>query len=131
MVNRSYRRTFAEANKILPLIVKKLTSPALGALLAGGIFAAVMSSLDAQFLSLGSMFTNDIVAHYSRKDRFGEKQLVLIGRLFIVAIVAISYWLGLELQSKRPGCVRPGGVVLCRVCEPFPASFRVPCTGVA
>ncbi|MDO8630741.1 MAG: sodium:solute symporter family protein, partial [Phycisphaerales bacterium] len=83
---------FAEANKVLPLMVKKLASPFLGALLAGGIFAAVMSSLDAQFLSLGSMFTNDIVAQYAKKDRFSEKQLVFIGRMFIVVIVAVSWW---------------------------------------
>ena len=114
---------FAEANKILPLIVKKLTSPALGSLLAGGIFAAVMSSLDAQFLSLGSMFTNDIVAHYSRKDRFGEKQLVLIGRLFIVAIVAISYWLGLELQSKRQGVFGLGVWCFAGFASLFPLLF--------
>ena len=92
---------FAEANKVLPIMVKKLASPMLGALLAGGIFAAVMSSLDAQFLSLGSMFTNDIVARYARKDRFTEKQLIIIGRVFIFAIVGISYWLGLSLAGKR------------------------------
>lgn len=92
---------FAEANKVLPIMVKKLASPLLGALLAGGIFAAVMSSLDAQFLSLGSMFTNDIVARYTRKNRFTEKQLVIIGRVFIVFIVGISYALGLSLAGQR------------------------------
>jgi solute:Na+ symporter, SSS family len=92
---------FAKPNSVLPLIVKKLASPALGAFLAAGIFAAVMSSMDAQFLALGSMFTNDFVAHYARKDRFSEKQLVRIGRLFIVFIVAISYLLALALRDSR------------------------------
>lgn len=91
---------FANANAVLPLMVRKLASPILGALLAGGIFAAVMSSLDAQFLCLGNMFTNDIVAQYSKPNRFTEKQLILIGRVFIVFIVAITYLIALYLQSK-------------------------------
>ncbi len=90
-----------DPNKVLPLMVKKLASPTLGALLAGGIFAAVMSSLDAQFLCLGSMFTNDIVVRYAGKDRFSEKQLVWISRGFIVAIVAVSFAIGLLLQMEK------------------------------
>ena len=90
-----------DSNKILPIIVKKLASPVLGALLAGGIFAAVMSSMDAQFLSLGSMFTNDIVGHYIGHDRFSDRQLVLIGRVFILVVVALSYLIGLKLQGTR------------------------------
>lgn len=92
---------WARPNGVLPMIVKKLASPALGAFLAAGIFAAVMSSMDAQFLALGSMFTNDFVAHYAREDRFSEKQLVLIGRLFIVLIVGISYLLALAWRDSR------------------------------
>ena len=91
----------ADPNKVLPIIVKKLASPVMGALLAGGIFAAVMSSMDAMFLALGSMFANDIVGHYIGRDRFSDRQLVLIGRLFIVIVVALSYLLGLKLAGTR------------------------------
>ncbi len=114
---------FAEANKVLPLMVKKLSSPLLGALLAGGIFAAVMSSLDAQFLSLGSMFTNDIVARYSKPNRFSEKQLVFIGRAFIVLIVAISYWLGLAYAEKRQGVFALGVWCFSGFASLFPLLF--------
>lgn len=114
---------FAEANKILPLMVKKLSSPLLGALLAGGIFAAVMSSLDAQFLSLGSMFTNDIVARYARPGRFSEKQLVLVGRLFIIVIVAVSYWLGLTYAGKRQGVFALGVWCFAGFASLFPLLF--------
>lgn len=87
-------------NGVLPMVVKKLASPVLGAFLAAGIFAAVMSSMDAQFLALGSMFTNDFVAHYSKK-KFSEKQLVFIGRCFILVIVAVSYILALAWRDSR------------------------------
>lgn len=114
---------FAEANKVLPIMVKKLSSPLLGALLAGGIFAAVMSSLDAQFLSLGSMFTNDIVVRYARPGRFTEKQLVLIGRAFILVIVAISYALGLTYAGKRQGVFALGVWCFAGFASLFPLLF--------
>ena len=40
---------------------------------------------------MGTMFTTDIVTHYSKKDRFSDKQLIVIARAFIVAIVALTY----------------------------------------
>jgi SSS family solute:Na+ symporter len=113
---------FADPNKVLPIMVKKLASPVLGALLAGGIFAAVMSSMDAQFLSLGSMFANDVVGHYIGHDRFTDRQLVLIGRVFIVLIVAVSYFLGLKLQGTR-GVFKLGVWCFAGFASLFPVLF--------
>lgn len=78
-------------NAVLAAAVKALTSPFVGGLLTAGILAAIMSSLDSQFLCVGTMFTTDIVTHYSKKDRFSDKQLIVIARAFIVAIVALTY----------------------------------------
>jgi SSS family solute:Na+ symporter len=36
-----------------------------------------------------------VVLHYCGKERFSEKQIVLMARLFIVAIVAVTYLLSL------------------------------------
>ncbi|MEM0896974.1 MAG: sodium:solute symporter family protein [Verrucomicrobiota bacterium] len=60
-------------------------------LLTAGILAAIMSSLDSQFLCLGTMFTNDIVLKAFGKDKFNDRQIVLIARFFIVAIVTLIY----------------------------------------
>lgn len=81
----------ANANGILPYLVKSQTGPILGGLLTAGILAAIMSSLDSQFLCIGSMFTNDIVGHYLGKDRFSDRAQVLIARVFIILIVAVTY----------------------------------------
>src|SRR6056297_2210989 len=88
------------ANSILPFLVKTQTGPILGGFLAAGILAAIMSSLDSQFLCLGTIFNNDIVLHYSRKDRFSDRQQVLFTRLFIIAIVAVTYVISLILGPK-------------------------------
>ncbi len=78
-------------NAVLPAAVKALTHPFVAGLLSAGILAAIMSSLDSQFLCVGTMFTTDIVTHYSRNDRFTDKQLIVIARTFIVGIVALTY----------------------------------------
>jgi SSS family solute:Na+ symporter len=85
----------APPNTELALMVQKLTGPILGGLLGAGILAAIMSSLDSQFLCLGTMFTNDIVTHYFGEERFDDRQRVLLARGFIVLIVAATYLLSL------------------------------------
>jgi len=60
-----------------------------------------MSSLDSQFLCLGTIFNNDIVRHYKGKDRYTDKQQVLFTRLFIIAIVAVTYLLALALGANK------------------------------
>jgi SSS family solute:Na+ symporter len=82
-------------NAILAFLVKTQTGPILGGLLAAGILAAIMSSLDSQFLCIGTIFNNDIVTHYLGKDRISDRRQVLFTRLFIIGIVAVTYLLSL------------------------------------
>jgi SSS family solute:Na+ symporter len=86
----------ANPNAVLPFMVKTLTDPVLGGLLTAGILAAIMSSLDSQFLCLGTMFSNDIVGHYAGHDRFTDRQQVWLARIFIVLVVAVTYILSLR-----------------------------------
>ncbi|GIX00625.1 MAG: sodium:proline symporter [Pirellulaceae bacterium] len=79
------------ANKVLPMLVKGLSSPILGGFLAAGVLAAIMSSLDSQFLCLGTMFTNNIVKEYFAQGTMSDKQTVFWTRTFIVLVVLITY----------------------------------------
>ena len=84
------------SNAVLGRMVDHLVaSPFLTGVLIAGVLAAIMSSLDSQFVCLGTMFTTDVVLHMSKKDRFTDKQKVFISRAFIVAIVALIYALSL------------------------------------
>ena len=87
--------TLKSVNLILPMMVAKLSGPILSGLLAAGILAAVMSSLDSQFLCLGTMFTNDIVLELKGRDRFSDRQVVMMARSFIVGIVVVTYLVSL------------------------------------
>lgn len=84
-----------EANSVLVMTIEKHAPGLLAGLLAAGVFAAIMSSLDSQSLAIGSMFTHDIVLHYGFHDKMSEKQQVLVGRLFVGAVLAVTYILSL------------------------------------
>ena len=88
-------------NGVLAIMVTKLSNPVLGGFLTAGIMAAIMSSLDSQFLCIGSMFTNDIYLHYFGKKALTEKQKVLTGRIFVVAVVLVTYLIALYLKDSK------------------------------
>ena len=83
------------ANAILGKLVAEHAPAALGGLLTAGILAAIMSSMDSQFLCIGSMFSNDIVVHLFKRGRVSESQKVLLGRIFVVVVVSATYVIAL------------------------------------
>ena len=72
-------------------MVGKLATPILSGLVAAGVLAAIMSSLDSQFVSVGTMFTRDIVVHSFGKNRFNDTTMVWLARGFISFIVLITF----------------------------------------
>ena len=48
--------------------------PMLTGLLTAGVLAAIMSSLDSQFLCLGTIFTNDIVVFRAGENKLSDSQ---------------------------------------------------------
>ncbi len=92
---------FSNPNAVLAFMVNKMTGSVLGGFLTAGILAAIMSSLDSQFLCLGSIFTNDIYLHYFGKKTITDKQKVMIGRIFVIVVVLITYGLAVGMQGTR------------------------------
>jgi SSS family solute:Na+ symporter len=71
--------------------------------LAGALGAAIMACVmatDSQILALGTMFTQDIFAHYGGRERFGERVQVWTGRVFVIAITVVAYLIALRLKDK-------------------------------
>ena len=89
-----------EANAVLVKMIHAHAGEVLAGLLAAGVFAAVMSSLDSQTLALGTMFTRDIVHHYGFGDRMSEARQVLVGRLFVTGVLLVTYLLSLISQRS-------------------------------
>lgn len=88
-------------NSVLGRMVGQLVhSPVLSGLVGAGVLAAIMSSLDSQFMCLGTMFTNDIVVRKFGASRFSDSQKILIARGFILLVVGITYVLSLALMNS-------------------------------
>lgn len=85
-------------NKVLGFLVTKHTTPIMGGLLASGILAAVMSSLDSQFLCAGTIFTTDIYDRFFKREK-GETS-IWVARSFILAIVLVTYVFSLIAPGK-------------------------------
>lgn len=75
--------------------------PILIGLLTAGVLAAIMSSLDSQFLCLGTIFTNDIVIHRAGKKKYSDNQIISIARIFIVCIVGLTYFLAMLAKDAN------------------------------
>ncbi len=88
------------ASSVLIQLIHKHAPEVLAGLLGAGVFAAVMSSLDSQVLALGTMFTQDIVLHYGFHDRMSDRRQVLVGRLFVVGVLAVTYLLSLVVNTS-------------------------------
>ncbi|WP_413376710.1 sodium:solute symporter family protein [Alkalihalobacillus sp. 1P02AB] len=58
-----------------------------------GLFSMVMSTMDAQLLTMSNLFTNDILKKYGKVK--GEATSVVYGRLFVVLILAVCYLVSL------------------------------------
>ena len=84
-------------NTILAELVRLHAGPVLGGLLTAGILAAIMSSLDSQFLCVGTMFTKDILLHYRGERQYTDRQTVVFARVFVVAVVLLTFLLSLVL----------------------------------
>lgn len=71
----------------------------LGPLLEGvalaGILAAVMSTLDAQMLTLSSMLTRDVLP-----PTLGDRKQVTFGRLFLIALAGLTWWIVVQKPAS-------------------------------
>lgn len=81
------------ASSVLVKMIDQHAPGVLAGLLAAGVFAAIMNSFDSQVHSVGTMFTQDVVRHYGFHDRMSESQQILVGRLFMVAILVATFLL--------------------------------------
>ncbi len=88
------------ANSILVRMIDLHSPELLAGLLAAGVVAAIMSSLDSQTLSLSTMFTQDIVRHYGLAGKMSERGQILSARIFVAAILFLAFGLSLVIDRS-------------------------------
>jgi len=80
--------SIVKADRAFPMLVKELLPIGLKGLVAGGLMAALMSSLASVFNSCSTIFTIDIYKKIKTKE--SEKKLLNIGKLATVIIVLLG-----------------------------------------
>ncbi|XP_057356172.1 sodium/glucose cotransporter 4 isoform X3 [Manis pentadactyla] len=89
------------SNIAYPKLVMALMPVGLRGLMIAVIMAALMSSLTSIFNSSGALFAVDVWQRFRRKA--SEQELMLVGRVFVVFLVAISIlWIPI-IQSSSSG----------------------------
>ncbi len=83
---KSGQLELASSDQAFPTLVKTLLPVGLRGLVAGGLLAALMSSLSSVFNSCSTLFTIDI--YKKLKPESSEKTLVAVGRIATVVVVA-------------------------------------------
>lgn len=76
------------SDAVFPMLVLDHLGPALQGVALAGILAAVMSTLDAQMLTLSSMLTRDVLPR-----ALGERHPVRLGRLFLLVLALLTWWI--------------------------------------
>lgn len=83
--------TGPETSGVLLRLIAHHAPERLAELFAAGLFVAVMSSLDSQVLCLGTLFTRDVVRRSGFGQKMSEQREILVGRVFIVAILVVVF----------------------------------------
>jgi SSS family solute:Na+ symporter len=76
------------SDAVFPMLVLDHLGPLLQGVALAGILAAVMSTLDAQMLTLSSMLTRDVLP-----TSIGERHPVMLARVFLVALAGVTWWI--------------------------------------
>jgi solute:Na+ symporter, SSS family len=93
-------KTPAQVNGALVDLYHAHAGTLLAGLFGAGVCAAIMGSLDSHILCLGSMFTQDVMAHYGLIDDRNEKVKVLVARLFVVLLL-LAVFLFIRVVDAR------------------------------
>ncbi len=78
-----------ESDRIFPLLVQAHLGPVLQGLALAGVLAAVMSTIDAQFLTLGSMLSRDVVRRLA--PTMNDRAEVAWSRAFVGLLAVVTY----------------------------------------
>lgn len=88
-----------DSEKIFITLSQLLFNPWIAGFLLAAILAAIMSTIDSQLLVSSSVLTRDIYHAILRKDA-SNKELVWVGRITVIAIAVIAWYISTDKNSS-------------------------------
>ena len=83
------------AGPVIILLIREHSGSVLAGMLAAGVFAAIMSSLDSQTLAVGTMLTKNAAARVPRFAAWSRSRQALLGRIFVAGFLVVVFVLSL------------------------------------
>ena len=80
---------------VIILLIREHAGSVLAGMLAAGVFAAIMSSLDSQTLAVGTMLTKNAAARVPRFAAWSQSRQTLLGRIFVAGFLVVVFVLSL------------------------------------
>lgn len=94
----------ADGETIFMVLVNAIFHPVIAGILLAAILAAIMSTADSQLLVSSSALAEDFYKDILKKDATSE-QVMLVGRLAVVAIALVALFLAFDPDSSVLGLV--------------------------
>jgi len=91
--------TGVDSEKVFIRLVGLLFHPLVAGFLLAAILAAIMSTADSQLLVASSSLTEDLYKTLLRRDA-SQRELVLVGRIGVLVIALVAWWLAMTPDSK-------------------------------
>jgi sodium/proline symporter len=88
-----------DSEKVFIRLVDLLFHPVVAGVCLAAILAAIMSTADSQLLVSSSTFTGDLYRLLLRKQA-SDAELVIVGRVAVLSIALIAFFLALDRDSK-------------------------------
>lgn len=83
------------SDAVFPMLVLDHLGPLLEGLALASILAAVMSTLDAQMLTLSSMLTRDVLP-----AGLNDRTQIRFGRVFLFALAGVTWWIVVQQPAS-------------------------------
>ena len=99
-MSKSGQMDYGSSDQVFPTLVRELLPTGMRGLVAGGLLAALMSSLSSVFNSCSTLFTMDI--YKKLNPNASEKKLVLVGRI-ATGVVVLSGILWIPFMKAVSG----------------------------
>ena len=121
-MSNSGQLNYTSSDQVFPTLVRELLPSGMRGLVAGGLLAALMSSLSSVFNSCSTLFTIDI--YKKLNPNASEKKLVFIGRIATAIIVITGIlWIPLMKVVSSGGLYKYLQSVQAYIAPPIAAVF--------
>ena len=121
-MSKSGQLNYTSSDQVFPTLVRELLPSGMRGLVAGGLLAALMSSLSSVFNSCSTLFTIDIYKKLNPDS--SEKKLVFVGRIATgIVVITGVLWIPLMQVISSGGLYKYLQSVQAYIAPPIAAVF--------